>query len=200
MSKLPSRLHHTAYVTKDLEATRHFYEDILGLPLIATWCEKDFLFGKDRTYCHCFFGIGDGGALAFFQFADPEDQAQFGPEIPATPFMPSRAQRRQGNASRARRPDQGRRARSDLYARARLLPFGLRGRSQRHDRRVHLRRSASRGRRRVPPLDRPRRAQALARRRPPDQQRLPSRRSGLRADNRVVPFVIPANAGTQRTK
>ena len=26
-------------------------------------------------------------ALAFFQFADPEDQAQFGPEIPATPFM-----------------------------------------------------------------------------------------------------------------
>ena len=31
--------------------------------------------------------MGDGGALAFFQFADPEDQAQFGPEIPATPFM-----------------------------------------------------------------------------------------------------------------
>jgi glyoxylase I family protein len=86
-AKLPSRLHHTAYVTKDLEATRHFYEDILGLPLIATWCEKDFLFGKDRTYCHCFFGIGDGGALAFFQFADPEDQAQFGPEIPASPFI-----------------------------------------------------------------------------------------------------------------
>ncbi len=86
-AKLPSRLHHTAYVTKDMEKTRHFYEDILGLPLIATWCETDFLFGKDRTYCHCFFGIGDGGALAFFQFADPEDQAQFGPEIPASPFI-----------------------------------------------------------------------------------------------------------------
>ena len=87
MAKLPTRLHHTAYVTKDLEATRHFYEDILGLPLIATWCEKDLLFGKERTYCHCFFGIGDGGALAFFQFADPEDQAQFGPEMPASPFI-----------------------------------------------------------------------------------------------------------------
>ncbi|MBO9517772.1 MAG: VOC family protein [Porphyrobacter sp.] len=87
MTKLPSRLHHTAYVTKDLEATRAFYEDVLGLPLTATWCEKDFLFGKDRTYCHCFFGIGDGGALAFFQFADPEDQALFGPEIPETPFI-----------------------------------------------------------------------------------------------------------------
>ena len=30
-SKLPSRLHHTAYVTKDLEATRAFYEDVIGL-------------------------------------------------------------------------------------------------------------------------------------------------------------------------
>jgi len=87
MSKLPSRLHHTAYVTKDLEATRAFYEDVLGIPLVATWCETDFLWGKDRTYCHCFFGIGDGGALAFFQFADPEDQALFGPEMPASPFI-----------------------------------------------------------------------------------------------------------------
>jgi len=86
-AKLPSRLHHTAYVTKDMEKTRHFYEDVLGLPLIATWCETDFLFGKDRTYCHCFFGIGDGGALAFFQFADKEDEALFVPDIPATPFV-----------------------------------------------------------------------------------------------------------------
>ena len=86
-AKLPSRLHHTAYVTKDMEATRHFYEDILGLPLQATWCETDFLFGKDRTYCHCFFGIGDGGALAFFQFADKEDEKLFVPDMPATPFV-----------------------------------------------------------------------------------------------------------------
>jgi len=86
MSKLPSRLHHTAYVVKDLEATRAFYEDALGLPLIATWCEQEELFGAVRTYCHCFFGIGDGGALAFFQFADPADQAQFGPELEGSPF------------------------------------------------------------------------------------------------------------------
>src|SRR3954471_3728182 len=83
---LPSRLHHTAYVTKDREATRKFYEDVIGLPLVATWCEKDELFGKERTYCHCFFGLGDGGALAFFQFADPEHQKEFGPEIPFSPF------------------------------------------------------------------------------------------------------------------
>jgi glyoxylase I family protein len=71
-NKLPSRLHHTAYVTSDQEATRQFYEDVIGLPLLATWCESDELFGKVRTYVHTFYGIGDGGALAFFQFADPE--------------------------------------------------------------------------------------------------------------------------------
>ncbi len=85
-AKLPNRLHHTAYVTSDLEATRHFYEDVLGIPLIATWCEKDMLFGAERTYCHCFFGLGDGSALAFFQFADPDDQKLFGPPMPESPF------------------------------------------------------------------------------------------------------------------
>lgn len=85
-SSLPSRLHHTAYVVKDLEATRHFYEDILGFPLVATWCEQEELFGSVRTYCHCFFGMKDGSALAFFQFADPSDQAEFGPELAPSPF------------------------------------------------------------------------------------------------------------------
>ncbi len=84
--KIPSRLHHTAYVSKNLEATRQFYEDVIGLPLMATWCESDLLFGAERTYCHCFFGLGDGGALAFFQFARPEDQELFGPKMPDTPF------------------------------------------------------------------------------------------------------------------
>ncbi len=85
-TQLPARLHHTAYVSKNLEATRRFYEDLIGLPLVATWCESDVLFGKERTYCHCFFGMADGSALAFFQFANPEDQQEFGPKIPATRF------------------------------------------------------------------------------------------------------------------
>jgi glyoxylase I family protein len=84
--KLPSRLHHTAYVTADQEKTRRFYEDVIGLPLMATWSESDELFGKVRTYVHTFYGIGDGGALAFFQFADPKDQEEFGPKMPASPF------------------------------------------------------------------------------------------------------------------
>lgn len=83
---LPTRLHHNAYVTRDMEATRHFYEDLIGMPLVATWCEADELFGKERVYCHCFFGLSDGSALAFFQFANPEDQKLFGPQMPPSPF------------------------------------------------------------------------------------------------------------------
>ena len=85
-AKLPSRLHHTAYVTRDLEGTRKFYEDLIGLPLVATWCEVDELFGAERVYCHLFFQLGDGGALAFFKFANKEDEELFGPRMPESPF------------------------------------------------------------------------------------------------------------------
>lgn len=81
-----ARLHHNAWVTRDQEATRQFYEDLIGLPLVATWSETDELFGAERVYCHTFFGLADGSALAFFQFADPEDQELFGPPMPSTPF------------------------------------------------------------------------------------------------------------------
>ena len=84
--KLPSRLHHTAYTTKDMQKTRAFYEEVIGLPLVATWSESDELFGKVRTYCHCFFGLADGGALAFFQFAEKDDELTFSPPITETPF------------------------------------------------------------------------------------------------------------------
>lgn len=80
------RLHHNAHVTTDMEAVRKFYEEIIGFPLIATWCERAELFGKERTYMHCFFDIGGGEALAFFQFADKEDHQEFGPELALSPF------------------------------------------------------------------------------------------------------------------
>lgn len=71
-----ARLHHHAYVVADQEGTRHFYEDLLGMPLVATWCEVENVRGKERTYCHTFYELEDGSAMAFFQFADPADQAQ----------------------------------------------------------------------------------------------------------------------------
>ncbi|WP_406140084.1 VOC family protein [Streptomyces sp. NBC_01089] len=84
---LPARLHHNAYVVKDQRATQRFYEGVIGLPLIATWTEVDELAGAERTYCHTFYGLADGSALAFFQFADPADQALFEPQFRPSPFL-----------------------------------------------------------------------------------------------------------------
>jgi len=69
------RVHHVAYVVKDQEVTRQFYEDILGLPLVATWSEVGPFPGfPDRTleYCHTFYELPDGSALSFFAFADDD--------------------------------------------------------------------------------------------------------------------------------
>src|SRR5713101_4060058 len=79
-STLPARLHHHAFVTTDQEATRRFYEDIVGLPLVATWTEVEHLMGgEEQEFCHTFYGLGDGGALAFFQFANSQFAEQFAP-------------------------------------------------------------------------------------------------------------------------
>ena len=85
LSQLPSRLHHNAFVVKDHEINRRFFEDLLGIPLVATWCEKNHSaeLGREVEFCHTFFGMGDGGALAFFQFADPELYAMTQAEKPA---------------------------------------------------------------------------------------------------------------------
>jgi hypothetical protein len=54
--------------------------------LIATWSGVDELFGAERVYCHTFFGLADGSALAFFQFANKEDQDLFDPALVPSPF------------------------------------------------------------------------------------------------------------------
>ena len=69
MSDIPSRLHHSAVVVKDLAASKKFYENIMGLPLTATWCESNERLGD---FCHAFFSLDDDSAVALFQFADEE--------------------------------------------------------------------------------------------------------------------------------
>ena len=69
MTAIPSRLHHSAVVVKDLAASKEFYEGIMGLPLVATWCESNEALGD---FCHAFFGLDDNSAVALFQFADEE--------------------------------------------------------------------------------------------------------------------------------
>ncbi|MFG2720079.1 VOC family protein [Streptomyces sp. NPDC048416] len=83
---LPLRLHHHAWVTDDQEANRHFYEDVIGLPLVATWTEREVMSGSERAYSHALYGLADGSALAFFQFADPQDQKEFKTHINPTPL------------------------------------------------------------------------------------------------------------------
>ncbi|MFD9632718.1 VOC family protein [Streptomyces violascens] len=83
---LPLRLHHHAWITEDQEANRRFYEDVIGLPLVATWTEREVLSGAERAYSHCLYGLADGSALAFFQFADPKDQEEFKTDINSTPL------------------------------------------------------------------------------------------------------------------
>lgn len=72
LSRLPERLHHHAYVVRDQEANRQFFEDVLGIPLTATWCERHLSpwVNREVSFCHTFYSLGDGGALAFFSFAD----------------------------------------------------------------------------------------------------------------------------------
>jgi glyoxylase I family protein len=84
---LPARLHHHAFVTTDQEATRTFYEDVVGLLLVATWTEVEHLMGgEEQEFCHTFYGLADGGSLAFFQFANSEFSEQFAPPPPASLF------------------------------------------------------------------------------------------------------------------
>jgi len=64
---LVRHIHHHAYACWDSEETRHFYEDILGMPLIATAVVEDSLRSDGSSYCLTFFEIADGNTLAFFE-------------------------------------------------------------------------------------------------------------------------------------
>jgi glyoxylase I family protein len=64
-------LHHFAYRCRDAEETRHFYEDVLGLPLFH-FIRADIVpsTGEYCPYVHIFFRMTDGSCLAFFDLGD----------------------------------------------------------------------------------------------------------------------------------
>jgi catechol 2,3-dioxygenase-like lactoylglutathione lyase family enzyme len=65
-------LHHLALVCKDVEATHHFYHDLLGFELIHTESQKM----RGGYIRHFFYDLGDGSCIAFFDLhgvGEPDD-------------------------------------------------------------------------------------------------------------------------------
>jgi catechol 2,3-dioxygenase-like lactoylglutathione lyase family enzyme len=63
-------LHHNAYRCRDSEETRKFYEDFLGLPLVATLEIDETKSGRKTRTLHTFYRMDDGSHLAFFEAPD----------------------------------------------------------------------------------------------------------------------------------
>jgi catechol 2,3-dioxygenase-like lactoylglutathione lyase family enzyme len=75
-------LHHFAWRCRDAEETRHFYEDILGLPLVHVVKEERVpSTGEYCPFVHLFFEFADHSHIAFFDLGDNGASA---PD-PATP-------------------------------------------------------------------------------------------------------------------
>lgn len=56
-------VHHIALLSTDVERTIHFYQDLLEFPLTELFENRDY-----EGSTHFFFDIGNGNALAFFDF------------------------------------------------------------------------------------------------------------------------------------
>lgn len=64
-------LNHVAYRCRDAEETRHFYEDILKLPLsFVVYHDRVPSTGDYQLYYHIFFELADGSHIAFFDLLD----------------------------------------------------------------------------------------------------------------------------------
>jgi catechol 2,3-dioxygenase-like lactoylglutathione lyase family enzyme len=55
--------HHIAHLSSDVERTIRFYQEILGFPLTELFENRDY-----PGSTHFFFDIGNGNALAYFDF------------------------------------------------------------------------------------------------------------------------------------
>jgi catechol 2,3-dioxygenase-like lactoylglutathione lyase family enzyme len=66
-------IHHQVYRCRDSEATRRFYEDFLGLPLIRAFRVGQTATGRSVELLHTTYRLGEDSFLEFF-------------EVPAQPF------------------------------------------------------------------------------------------------------------------
>ncbi|WP_312970251.1 VOC family protein [Acinetobacter gerneri] len=78
-------LHHAAYFCYDAEETRHFYEDLLGWPLVHALRvdERDLPSPNfSKPYMHLFFELEDKSCIAFFDLLDEPTSAMTSPHPP----------------------------------------------------------------------------------------------------------------------
>lgn len=82
--QIPVRgLHHWAIRCRNTEETRHFYEDILQLPLVhAVYHDHVPSTGEYCPYFHIFFALADGSWLGFFDLLD-DKASNPDPETPS---------------------------------------------------------------------------------------------------------------------
>lgn len=60
--KIERGIHHVAYACRDLQETNHFYEELMGFPLVHTEVSAV----GDGFHRHVFYDTGEGGLIAFF--------------------------------------------------------------------------------------------------------------------------------------
>ena len=80
MEKLerPKNIHHQAFLCRDAEQTRWFYEDIMGFKLVAALdFESSPGSGEPLEYMHLFFEMGNGDHVAFFDIPDEVNEEKF---------------------------------------------------------------------------------------------------------------------------
>lgn len=76
-------LYHYSFPCRDGEETRRFYEDLLGLPLVACMMsDRVPSTGEEKPYAHFFFEMGDGSYIAFFDLGENQMPAP-SPNTPA---------------------------------------------------------------------------------------------------------------------
>ncbi len=86
-------LHHVAYATRDVDATTHFYEELMGFPLVHT--EVQAL--GESWIRHVFYDIGPTGdgpgggeaeCIAFFEFHEVGEQPGWTTDVSAGVGLP----------------------------------------------------------------------------------------------------------------
>lgn len=77
-------VHHVAYATKDVEATRHFYEDLFGFELVHTEVQR---MGEAQVR-HLFFDAGSGASMAFFEVANVGERDDYATDVSDSVGLP----------------------------------------------------------------------------------------------------------------